>query len=163
MTRTSQDQHAAAAFVVLVAGTPQLAAAQPVPLEGPAINPSVYKVPAGAKTIDVDCDGTQTLAGAMADKSTGDLNIVFSGTCREYVYLQRDGVAIRGKDATRDAGGRHRGDRRQARPARGLHLPRQHADSNTASAPSSARASPCTTSRSSTPRSAASRSSTRRR
>ena len=74
---------------------------QPIPLEGPAINPSVYKVPAGAKTINVDCDDTkQTLAGALADKSGADLNIVFSGTCKEYLYIQRDGVAIRGKDAT---------------------------------------------------------------
>jgi hypothetical protein len=89
-----------AALIVLAGGSQQQAAAQAVPLEGPAINPSVYKVPAGAKTIDVDCDGKQTLAAAVADKSTGDLNIVFSGTCREYVYLQRDGVAIRGKDST---------------------------------------------------------------
>jgi hypothetical protein len=89
-----------AALIVLVGGSQQEAAAQAVPLEGPAINPSVYKVPAGAKTIDVDCDGKQTLTAALADKSTGDLNIVFSGTCREYVYLQRDGVAIRGKDST---------------------------------------------------------------
>jgi hypothetical protein len=77
------------------------AGAQPIPTEGPAINPSVYKVPAGAKTITVDCDDTkQTLAAAIADKSTGDLNIVFSGTCKELIYLTRDGVAIRGKDAT---------------------------------------------------------------
>src|SRR5262249_43450782 len=89
-----------AALIVLVGGSQQEAAAQAVPLEGPAINPSIYKVPAGAKTIDVDCDGKQTLTAALADKSTGDLNIVFSGTCREYVYLQRDGVAIRGKDST---------------------------------------------------------------
>lgn len=67
--------------------------------EGPAINPSIYKVPAGAKTINVDCDAQQTLSSALADKSGADLNIVFSGNCKEYVYIQRDGVAIRGKDA----------------------------------------------------------------
>ena len=90
----------AAAFVLLLAGAPSPAGAQPVPLEGPAINPSIYNVPAGAKTINVDCDAQQTLSKAIADPSTADLNIVFSGTCKEYVYLQRDGVAIRGKDAT---------------------------------------------------------------
>jgi hypothetical protein len=94
-----------AAFVFLVVGAAPPAGAQPVPLQGPAINPSIYKVPAGAKTITVDCDGQQTLAGAVADKSTADLNIVFSGTCKEYVYLQRDGVAIRGKDATATVAG----------------------------------------------------------
>jgi hypothetical protein len=83
-------------FLIGAAGS---AAAQAIPPEGPAISPSVYKVPAGAKTIDVDCDAQQTLAGALADKSTGDLNIVFSGTCKEYLYTQRDGFAIRGKDA----------------------------------------------------------------
>jgi hypothetical protein len=57
-------------------------------------------VPAGAKTIAVDCDAQQTLAAALADKSTGDLNIVFSGTCKEYLYTQRDGFAIRGKDTS---------------------------------------------------------------
>jgi hypothetical protein len=94
-----------AAFVFLVVGAALPAGAQPVPLEGPAINPSIYKVPAGAKTINVDCDAQQTLASALADKSTADLNIVFSGTCKEYVYLQRDGVAIRGKDATATVAG----------------------------------------------------------
>jgi hypothetical protein len=84
------------AVFVLVAGAALPATAD----EGPAINPSIYKVPAGAKTINVDCDARQTLAAALADKSSSDLNIVFSGTCNEYVYLQRDGVAIRGKDAT---------------------------------------------------------------
>ncbi len=84
-----------AAFTLLAGAVSPLAAD-----EGPAINPSIYKVPAGAKTINVDCDAQQTLAGALADKSTGDLNIVFSGTCKEYLYVQRDGVAIRGKDAT---------------------------------------------------------------
>ena len=81
------------AFVFLAAALPAAADV------GPAINPDIYKVPAGAKTINVDCDAQQTLAGAIADKSSGDLNIVFTGTCKEYVYLQRDGVAIRGKDA----------------------------------------------------------------
>ena len=89
------------AALVLLAGAAVPAGAQPIPTEGPAINPSVYKVPAGARTINVDCDDTkQTLAAAIADKSTGDLNIVFSGTCKETIALQRDGVAIRGKDAT---------------------------------------------------------------
>lgn len=73
--------------------------------EGPAINPAVYKVPAGAKTINVDCDAQQTLASALGDKSGADLNIVFSGTCKEYIYLQRDGVAIRGKDASATVAG----------------------------------------------------------
>ncbi len=68
--------------------------------EGPAVNPVIYKVPAGAKTINVDCDAQQTLAAALGDKSGADLNVVFSGTCKEYVYIQRDGVAIRGKDAS---------------------------------------------------------------
>ncbi len=86
--------HSVVAFVLLV-GMARTASAD----EGPAINPSIYKVPDGAKTINVDCDARQTLAAALADKSTGDLNIVFSGTCKEYIYLQRDGVAIRGKDA----------------------------------------------------------------
>src|SRR5439155_25877548 len=89
-----------ATFVLLLAGAAWPAGAQPIPPEGPAVNPSIYKVPAGAKTINIDCDAQQTLASALADKSTADLNIVFSGTCKEYVYLQRDGVAIRGKDAT---------------------------------------------------------------
>ncbi len=89
------------AALVLLAGAAVPAGAQSIPTEGPAINPSVYKVPAGAKTINVDCDDTkQTLAAAIADKSTGDLNIVFSGTCKETIALVRDGVAIRGKDAT---------------------------------------------------------------
>ncbi len=89
------------ATFVFVVGAALPAGAQAIPPEGPAINPSIYKVPAGAKTINVDCDDTrQTLAAAVTDKSTGDLNIVFSGTCKEYIYLQRDGVAIRGKDAT---------------------------------------------------------------
>lgn len=87
-----------AAFLVLVAAVP--APAQPIPPEGPAINPSIYQVPADAKTITVDCDARQTLAAALADRSSADLNIVFSGTCKEYIYLQRDGVAIRGKDST---------------------------------------------------------------
>jgi hypothetical protein len=90
-----------AAFVFLVVGAVPPAGAQAIPTEGPAINPSIYKVPAAAKTINVDCDDSkQTLAGALEDKSTGDLNIVFSGTCKEYLSLQRDGVAIRGKDAS---------------------------------------------------------------
>jgi hypothetical protein len=89
-----------AALVFLVLGAVLPAGAQTIPTEGPAINPSIYKVPAGAKTINVDCDTQQTLTAAVADKSTGDLNIVFSGTCKEYLYLQRDGVAIRGKDAS---------------------------------------------------------------
>lgn len=83
-----------AAFAVLIGAA--LPAAADV---GPAINPTIYKVPAGAKTINVDCDAQQTLAGALADKSGADLNVVFSGTCKEYVSIQRDGVAIRGKDA----------------------------------------------------------------
>ena len=83
-----------ATLVLLLAGAAWPAGAQPIPPEGPAVNPSIYKVPAGAKTINIDCDAQQTLASALADKSTADLNIVFSGTCKEYVYLQRDGVAI---------------------------------------------------------------------
>lgn len=87
-----------AAFIFHTAAA---ALAQPIPPEGPAVNPAIYKVPAGAKTIAVDCDDPkQTLAAAVADKSTSDLNIVFSGTCKEYLTLQRDGVAIRGKDAS---------------------------------------------------------------
>lgn len=87
-------------FVVFVGATPP-AAAQPMPTEGPAINPSIYKVPAGAKTVTVDCDDAkQTLAAALADKTAVDLNIVFSGTCKEYLTIERDRVAIRGKDAT---------------------------------------------------------------
>jgi hypothetical protein len=89
-----------AAVLVLLAVTPRPAAAQAIPTEGPAINPTIYKVPAGAKTITVDCDDAkQSLTAALADKSTGDLNIVFSGTCKEYVTFARDGVSIRGKDA----------------------------------------------------------------
>ena len=89
------------ALFVLFVGAAAPAAAQPIPPEGPAINPSIYKVPAGAKTVAVDCDDTkQTLAAAVADRTAGDLNVVFSGTCREYVYLNRDNVAIRGKDST---------------------------------------------------------------
>jgi len=72
---------------------------------GPAINPSIYKAPAGAKTVNVDCDAQQTLTGALADKSGADLNIVFSGTCKEYVYIQRDGVALRGKDVSATVAG----------------------------------------------------------
>jgi hypothetical protein len=98
MTRAFKSTGVAAVVSFLIGSTLPVAA-QPVPLEGPAINPSIYKVPPGAKTINVDCDAQQTIAGAVADKSTGDLNIVFSGTCKEYVYLQRDGVSIRGKDA----------------------------------------------------------------
>jgi hypothetical protein len=99
MTRVSQ-MIGAAAFVCAVSAAPP-AGAQPIPTEGPAINPSVYKVTAGAKTITVDCDDVkQSLAAALADTSTHDLNIVFSGTCKEYLSLQRDGVAIRGRDAT---------------------------------------------------------------
>ncbi len=76
-------------------------AAQPIPPQGPAIDPAIYKVPAGAKQIAVDCDDPkQTLTNAVADKTAGDLNIVFSGTCKEHLVIQRDGVAIRGKDAT---------------------------------------------------------------
>jgi hypothetical protein len=98
MTRVLKTT-AAAAFVFLAGMS--AAFAQPIPPQGPAIDPAIYKVPAGAKTIAVDCDDTkQTLAGAVADKSTGDLNIVFSGTCKEQLIVQRDGVAIRGKDAT---------------------------------------------------------------
>lgn len=89
------------ATVVVLAGAAWPAAAD----EGPAINPSIYKVTPGAKTINVDCDGQQTLTNALADKSGADLNIVFSGTCKEYVYIQRDGVAIRGKDATATVAG----------------------------------------------------------
>jgi hypothetical protein len=88
------------AFVFLIGAA--LPAAADV---GPAINPDIYKVPAGAKTINVDCDAQQTLAGAVADKSSGDLNIVFTGTCKEYVSIQRDGVAIRGKDANATVAG----------------------------------------------------------
>ncbi len=73
--------------------------------EGPAINPVIYKVTPGAKTIAVDCDAQQTLTNALADKSGADLNIVFSGTCKEYVYIQRDGVALRGKDASATVAG----------------------------------------------------------
>jgi hypothetical protein len=98
MTRAFTTTGVAGLVFVLI-GSTLPAAGQPVPLEGPAINPSIYKVPPGAKTINVDCDARQTIADAVADKSGGDLNIVFSGTCREYVYLQRDGVSIRGKDA----------------------------------------------------------------
>ena len=92
--------HCVAAFVFL-AGMALPSAAD----EGPAINPSIYKVPDGAKTINVDCDAKQALAAALADKSGADLNIVFSGTCKEYLYIQRDGVAIRGKDATATVAG----------------------------------------------------------
>ena len=97
---TSGLRIAALAAFVFVVGTAWRAEAQAIPPEGPAISPSIYKVPAGAKTIAVDCDAQQTLAAALADKSTGDLNIVFSGTCKEYLYTQRDGFAIRGKDAS---------------------------------------------------------------
>jgi hypothetical protein len=86
------------AVVAVVFAFPGGAALPLLADEGPAINPVIYKVPAHAKTIDVDCDAKQTLAGALADGAP-DLNIVFSGTCKEYVYIQRDGVAIRGKDA----------------------------------------------------------------
>lgn len=72
---------------------------------GPAVNPEIYAVPAGAKTINVDCDAKQTLAGALADKSGADLNVVFSGTCKEYLHVQRDGVAIRGKDSSATVAG----------------------------------------------------------
>jgi hypothetical protein len=89
-----------AAFVVLM-GVALPVNAQPIPTQGPAVNPSIYKVAADARTITVDCDDTkQSLAVALADKTPGDLNIVFSGTCKEYVAVARDGVAIRGKDAT---------------------------------------------------------------
>jgi hypothetical protein len=89
------------AVVLLVAAAIAPVMAQPVPTEGPAIDPSIYKVSANAKTIAVNCDDAkQTLAAALADKTGVDLNIVFSGTCKEYVSIQRDGVAIRGKDAT---------------------------------------------------------------
>jgi len=92
----SLKEYCLAAFVLLVG------AAWPSAADvGPAINPSIYNVPAEAKTINVDCDDAkQTLAGALADKSGSDLNIVFSGTCKEYLYISRDGIAIRGKDAT---------------------------------------------------------------
>jgi len=89
-----------AAFVFL-AGAAVPAAAD----VGPAINPSIYAIPAGAKTINVDCDTRQTLTSALADKSGADLNIVFSGTCKEIVYVHRDGVAIRGKDASATVAG----------------------------------------------------------
>lgn len=88
------------AALVLLAGVSWPAAAD----EGPAINPTLYQVPAGAKTLNVDCDAKQTLAAALADKSP-DLNIVFSGTCKEYIYIQRDGVALRGKDANATVAG----------------------------------------------------------
>jgi hypothetical protein len=87
--------------LVVVAGAPRPAGAQAIPPEGPAVNPTIYKPSVGAKAIAVDCDDTkQTLAAAVADKTTADLNITFSGTCKEYLQIQRDGVAIRGKDAT---------------------------------------------------------------
>lgn len=91
----------AVAALVLLAGVALPSAAD----EGPAINPVIYKVPAGAKTINVDCDAQQTLTNALSDKSGADLNIVFSGTCKEYVYIQRDGVALRGKDASANVSG----------------------------------------------------------
>ncbi len=96
MTRTLPTRARCAAALALVVGAALPAAAD----IGPAINPSIYAVPAGAKTVNVDCDARQTLAAALADKSGADLNIVFSGTCKEYLYLQRDGVALRGKDAS---------------------------------------------------------------
>jgi hypothetical protein len=96
MSRRLQAQ-----FILVAALVAFVGAALPSAADiGPAINPVIYKVPAGAKTINVDCDAQQTLTGALADKSNADLNIVFSGTCKEYVYLQRDGVAIRGKDSS---------------------------------------------------------------
>lgn len=98
MTRALKTP-AIAAFVFVV-GSACPAGAQPIPPEGPAINPSIYKVSAGAKTIAVDCDARQTLAAALADTSSADLNVVFSGTCKEHLVIERDGVAIRGKDAT---------------------------------------------------------------
>lgn len=99
MTRALKTLGAAALAFLVGAAVP--VGAQPIPTEGPAINPSIYSVPPGAKTITVDCDDAkQTLGAAFNDKSTGDLNIVFSGTCKEYVTLRRDGVAIRGKDAS---------------------------------------------------------------
>ncbi|MFY9825920.1 MAG: hypothetical protein WAM82_31405 [Thermoanaerobaculia bacterium] len=101
MSRRLQAQFVLTAALVAFAGTPSPSAAD----IGPAINPAIYKVPAGAKTINVDCDAQQTLAGALADKSNADLNIVFSGTCKEYVYIQRDGVAIRGKDSSATVAG----------------------------------------------------------
>jgi hypothetical protein len=95
MSHPSKARYLAVFALLAVAATPLAAD------EGPAINPSIYNVPAGAKTINVNCDdASQTLAGALADKSGSDLNISFSGTCKEYLYVQRDGVAIRGKDAT---------------------------------------------------------------
>lgn len=98
MTRVSKTVAAVAATLLLGVAWP--AVAQPIPTEGPAVNPATYKVPVGAKTIAVDCDDTkQTLAAALADKTPGDLNIVFTGTCKEYLNITRDGVAIRGKDA----------------------------------------------------------------
>jgi hypothetical protein len=95
-----------AQFIVTAACVVMAGAALPSAADiGPAINPAIYKVPAGAKTINVDCDAQQTLAGALADKSNADLNIVFSGTCKEYIYIQRDGVAIRGKDSSATVAG----------------------------------------------------------
>lgn len=97
MTRALHTLGAAA--LLLLAGAPLPAAAQPIPTQGPAIDPSMYRVPPGAKTLNVDCDDPkQTLAAAIAGTSGGELNIVFSGTCREYLTLKRDDVAIRGKD-----------------------------------------------------------------
>lgn len=89
-----------AAAVVLFVGAALPVYAQPIPTQGPAINPAIYKVAPDAKTVTVDCDDTkQSIAAALADKTPEDLNVVFSGTCKEYITLQRDGVAIRGKDA----------------------------------------------------------------
>jgi hypothetical protein len=94
MSRAFKVKYMAAAVLLIGAAMPSAAD------EGPAINPDIYNVPAGAKTIKVDCDAQQTLAAALADKSDSDLNIVFSGTCKEYLYIHRDGVAIRGQDPT---------------------------------------------------------------
>jgi hypothetical protein len=90
------------AVLIAVAGASLPAAAD----VGPAINPSIYAVPAGAKTINVDCDARgQTLNGALASAPAGDVNIVFTGTCKEVVYVHRDGVAFRGKDASATVAG----------------------------------------------------------
>jgi hypothetical protein len=105
MSHTINATGMMAAFAVVM-GVASPVHAQPIPTQGPAINPAYYKAPEGAKTVTVDCDDTkQSLAAALADKTPGDLNIVFSGTCKEYVTVRRDDVAIRGKDAAASIAG----------------------------------------------------------
>jgi hypothetical protein len=105
MIHTINATRMAAAFAVMM-GVAWPVHAQPIPTQGPAINPTFYKAAEGVKTVTVDCDDTkQSLAAALADKTPGQLNIVFSGTCKEYVAVPRDDVAIRGKDAAASIAG----------------------------------------------------------